>query len=314
MRDSVFLGSSNCYKVEVPEGTDRVRIGLNPVSGGFFGSSSPSGTFPVSLYSSTTGWPKRADEHEVQMVEKDAGVRWARVPGGDTSTIYVRVTAHESQGMMPMTYQIMFAMPRHSRGPDAWYTPLESIFFEHLARAVWVVYAIMGGFVALALSQQRVAVQAKSTAVAYVMWLTFGIFAAHRFYLNRTASGIIWYSLLVLLTTGLAMDFAFLRGPWSTYPHHHALWGAMLFVICGGMLHDLFMIPSMASEKGYWERSRRSRLKRKYAKGKKFETVWEDEQAEMADVDDDDVELGSVQAFDEGTEAGGPQLDQAVNG
>jgi hypothetical protein len=40
--------------------------------------------------------------------------------------------------------QVMFAMPRHLRGPPVWYTPLEDIFVEHLYRAAWVIYAILG--------------------------------------------------------------------------------------------------------------------------------------------------------------------------
>ena len=35
-------------------------------------------------------------------------------------------------------------MPRHLRGPPVWYTPLEDIFVEHLYRAAWVIYAILG--------------------------------------------------------------------------------------------------------------------------------------------------------------------------
>jgi len=118
-------------------------------------------------------------------------------------------------------------------------------------------------------------------------------FLARRFYLNRTASAIIWFSTLLLLTTGLAMDFAFLRGPWSTYPHHHALWAGILLVITLGMAYDFVMIPSMVSDKLYWERSRRARLRRKYAKGKKFETIAEDDEGEEADIDEDEVGSGS---------------------
>ena len=107
----------------------------------------------------------------------------------------------------------------------------------------------MGAFVGMALSSQRAAVQEKSVPVAYIMLLTFGVFAAHRFYLNRTASAIIWYSLLVLFATGLAMDFAFLRDPWSRCLHHHVLWAGIVFVVCFGLLHDMIFIPSMVSDK-----------------------------------------------------------------
>ena len=76
-----------------------------------------------------------------------------------------------------------------------------------------------------------------------------------RFYLNRTASGIIWFFSVVLLSLGLGMDFAFIQGGWSQYYHHHILWGLLVLVAGGGMALDFFQMPGMASQKTYWERS-----------------------------------------------------------
>lgn len=60
----------------------------------------------------------------------------------------------------------------------------------------------------------------KSEIVAYLLWLFFGFFGFHRFYLGKFFSGVLW-----LLTGGL---------------------------LGVGWLIDLFLIPSMVREANYF--------------------------------------------------------------
>lgn len=79
------------------------------------------------------------------------------------------------------------------------------------------------------LVEQRVTNEAKSTAVAYLLWIFLGGFGAHRFYIGRTGSGIAMIALLVigLVTAGVGI-------------------GALFIVALGvWLLVDLFLIPGM---------------------------------------------------------------------
>ncbi|KAL0484863.1 hypothetical protein AKO1_003590 [Acrasis kona] len=46
----------------------------------------------------------------------------------------------------------------------------------------------------------------KDIIVAYVLWIFLGVFGAHRFYLNRPISGVIWLLTGGLLGVGLLVD------------------------------------------------------------------------------------------------------------
>ncbi len=81
------------------------------------------------------------------------------------------------------------------------------------------------------LVEQRVTNEAKSTAVAYLLWIFLGGLGAHRFYLGRTGSAIAMIGLLVvgLVTAG-------------------AIVGGLLIAALGvWLLVDLFLIPGMIS-------------------------------------------------------------------
>lgn len=79
------------------------------------------------------------------------------------------------------------------------------------------------------LVEQRVTNEAKSAAVAYLLWIFLGGFGAHRFYLGRTGSGI---AMIALLVIGLATAGAIV--------------GGLLIVALGvWLLVDLFLIPGM---------------------------------------------------------------------
>jgi len=79
------------------------------------------------------------------------------------------------------------------------------------------------------LVEQRVTNEAKSTAVAYLLWILFGGFGAHRFYIGRTGSGIAMIALLVIgfgtASVGIGALFIVALGVW--------------------LLADLFLIPGM---------------------------------------------------------------------
>jgi TM2 domain-containing membrane protein YozV len=68
--------------------------------------------------------------------------------------------------------------------------------------------------------EARIAVRHKETSHAYLWWLFFGMFGAHRLYLGRTGSGVA-QAILTLTLVGIVVSL-----PW--------------------VLIDLFLIPSMA--------------------------------------------------------------------
>lgn len=82
------------------------------------------------------------------------------------------------------------------------------------------------------LVEQRVANEAKSAGVAYLLLIFFGGFGAHRFYLGKTGSAI-------------AMLIMFILG-WLTLA---LVVGAALLVIVGlWCLVDLFLIPGIIQQ------------------------------------------------------------------
>lgn len=83
------------------------------------------------------------------------------------------------------------------------------------------------------LIEQRVANEAKSTGLAYVLWFFLGGLGMHRFYLGRPLSGII---LLLMVPAGIFMMLAQNR------------FGAFLVIV--GVLWlivDAFLIPGMVN-------------------------------------------------------------------
>ncbi|MCA1407323.1 TM2 domain-containing protein [Ensifer sp. IC3342] len=79
------------------------------------------------------------------------------------------------------------------------------------------------------LVEQRVTNEAKSTVVAYLLWLVAGGIGAHRFYMGRVGSGVGMLALLVIgaVTAGIGI-------------------GALFIVALGvWLLVDLFLIPGM---------------------------------------------------------------------
>jgi len=52
----------------------------------------------------------------------------------------------------------------------------------------------------------------KSKTVAYLLWFFLGALSAHRFYLGKTGSGIIYLLTLQLLGIGWVVDFFILGG------------------------------------------------------------------------------------------------------
>lgn len=83
------------------------------------------------------------------------------------------------------------------------------------------------------LIEQRVANEAKSVGLAYVLWFFFGSFGLHRFYL-----GVTWEAWLipVLIWGGLLLALA------GGFPPGIALSGIGGLIV----LFDLFFIPGMA--------------------------------------------------------------------
>jgi TM2 domain-containing membrane protein YozV len=83
------------------------------------------------------------------------------------------------------------------------------------------------------LIEQRVANEAKSTGLAYVLWFFLGGLGMHRFYLGRPLSGLV---LLLMVPTGVVMMLA---------SNHY---GAFL-VIAGflWLIADAFLIPGMVN-------------------------------------------------------------------
>ena len=91
------------------------------------------------------------------------------------------------------------------------------------------------------LIEQRVTNEAKSTGVAYLLWLFLGSLGAHRFYLGRVSSGIVMLLLSVLgaFLTILVVGYFLLAAV--------GIW----------VIVDAFLIPGMVS--GY-KNSMRDRL------------------------------------------------------
>lgn len=93
--------------------------------------------------------------------------------------------------------------------------------------------------------EQRVANEAKSTGLAYVLWFFLGGLGMHRFYLGRPLSGLI---LLLMVPAGIFMMLA----------QNH--FGAFLVII--GVLWlivDAFLIPGMVNRSR--EKVRRNLMK-----------------------------------------------------
>ena len=57
----------------------------------------------------------------------------------------------------------------------------------------------------------------KSKAVAYLLWFFLGFFGAHRFYLEKIGTGILWFFTLGLLGIGWFIDLFTLGGQVDTY-------------------------------------------------------------------------------------------------
>ena len=79
------------------------------------------------------------------------------------------------------------------------------------------------------LIEQRVANQAKSAGVAYLLLIFFGGFGIHRLYLGRTASGIVMLLLAVAGWATLVVGIGF----------------AFLAVVAIWWIVDLFLVPGM---------------------------------------------------------------------
>ncbi|MDK1376771.1 MULTISPECIES: TM2 domain-containing protein [unclassified Sinorhizobium] len=97
------------------------------------------------------------------------------------------------------------------------------------------------------LVEQRVTNEARSTAVAYLLWLFVGGLGAHRFYTGRVGSGVAILALFVIgvATVGVGIGSLIL-----------VAWGVWLLV-------DLFLIPGMIREQR--DRVRDSLSKQIYA-------------------------------------------------
>ncbi|KYQ90839.1 TM2 domain containing protein [Tieghemostelium lacteum] len=52
----------------------------------------------------------------------------------------------------------------------------------------------------------------KSMGVAYLLWFFFGLFGIHRFYLNRTCSGVIYLFTLGIFFIGFCVDLCLIPG------------------------------------------------------------------------------------------------------
>jgi TM2 domain-containing membrane protein YozV len=82
------------------------------------------------------------------------------------------------------------------------------------------------------LIEQRVANEAKSTGVAYLLWLFLGGFGGHRFYLGRTGSAV---AILLLTIVGIVT----------------AVIGVGIVILLGTgiwILVDAFLIPGMVQQ------------------------------------------------------------------
>lgn len=98
------------------------------------------------------------------------------------------------------------------------------------------------------LIEQRVANDAKSVMVAYVLWFFAGLAGAHRFYLGRSFSGFI---LLLISLLGVILMFA---GIGAILLAFSVIW----------LLWDMIAIPGIAES----HKTRlRERLTREYAAG-----------------------------------------------
>jgi TM2 domain-containing membrane protein YozV len=62
----------------------------------------------------------------------------------------------------------------------------------------------------------------KSKSTAYVLWFFLGVFGAHKFYLNKTGIGILYFFTLGLFGIGLIIDLFTLGSQVDTY---NALFG-----------------------------------------------------------------------------------------
>lgn len=83
------------------------------------------------------------------------------------------------------------------------------------------------------LIEQRVANEAKSTGLAYVLWFFLGGLGMHRFYLGRPFTGLI---LLLLVPAGIVMMLS---------KNHY---GAFLVIIgAAWLILDAFLIPGMVN-------------------------------------------------------------------
>lgn len=98
------------------------------------------------------------------------------------------------------------------------------------------------------LIEQRVANDAKSVMVAYVLWFFAGLAGAHRFYLGRSFSGFI---LLLISLFGVILMFA---GIGAILLAFSVIW----------LLWDMIAIPGIAESH---KRRLRERLTREYATG-----------------------------------------------
>jgi TM2 domain-containing membrane protein YozV len=81
------------------------------------------------------------------------------------------------------------------------------------------------------LIEQRVANEAKSAGVAYLLWLFAGGFGMHRLYIGRTLSGLI---MLLLMPVGIVM---------MLNKNHYGAFLVVFFVVW--VIVDLFLISGM---------------------------------------------------------------------
>ena len=65
----------------------------------------------------------------------------------------------------------------------------------------------------------------KSKGVAYLLWFFLGIFSAHRFYLGKTGSGILYLLTLQLFGIGWFIDLFTLGGMVDNYNLMHGFAG-----------------------------------------------------------------------------------------
>jgi TM2 domain-containing membrane protein YozV len=82
------------------------------------------------------------------------------------------------------------------------------------------------------LIEQRVANEAKSVGLAYILWFFFGLIGGHRLYLGYKTSGMAMLGLLVLALVTAAI----------------VVGGAIFAGLCVWALVDAFLIPGMVQE------------------------------------------------------------------